>query len=161
MEQRLIHNLDTLHLTEATIEEQDSYYILTKYLNDKSNFIRYRYPDISLKDIRVVSNSYCVFGSKILDSQTQEEFRSYLPLGTLRYVLHEDMSYSNYYTPRRKPGYIVEAYLWTNGILYQVREEIDKKSITHEINLIIDPVIVKILNLQLPEELNINDNLHA
>ena len=161
MNDRLIHNLNTLHLTDATLDEEDSYHLLTKFLLDKHTYIHYRYPDISLEDFKVLSNNYCVFGAKIHDAETQRDVHSYVPLAVLRYVLHEDMSFSNYYAPRRKDGYIVEAYMWSNGLLYRVREDEDQESKDLEINLVLDPVAVKVLNLKLPDEYRSNDNISS
>jgi hypothetical protein len=87
-------------------------------------------------------NSFSIFNAKIKDTKGKS-YHSYFPLGVFRYMIHEDLSYSNYYTPRRKPGYVVEGSYWSNGMYYQVREDDNENIQIHQIVFYVDELTRK------------------
>lgn len=120
------YNLHTIHLQESTLDEEDSFYFLHHYnLNKKLNYI-YRYPDIDLNTIYILSSNFAFFYGRIYEKGTNNFFQTNTPLNVFRYLMLEDGSWSNFYTLKKKPGYVVEGMYWSNGMMYQVRE--DKKS---------------------------------
>jgi hypothetical protein len=121
------YNLFTLPSHDATLDEEDSFFFLSNYFNDKKFFYFYTYPEIEYDVIVQLINSYCLFYTKIRDGKTDNLIPINFPINVFRYMMMEDGSWSNYYTVRRKPGYVVEGMYWSNGIVYQVRE--DSKSI--------------------------------
>lgn len=121
----LFQTLDTIHAIDATLDESDSYYFLDEY--QKENYLYYRYssPDIySFDELDMMSKNFCMFFGKIKDI-SGNVLSSPISINVFRFILLADGSCSNYYTPRRKPGYVVEGMYWSNGMTYQVRE--DKK----------------------------------
>lgn len=119
------YNLFTLPLHDATLDEEDSFYFLSNYFNDKKFFYFYTYPEFEYDTIVQLINSYCFFYTKIKDKSTDELISINFPINIFRYMMLEDGSWSHYYTVRRKPGYVVEGMYWSNGIVYQVREDTD------------------------------------
>jgi len=134
----LLHSLHNLHTVESTLDESDSYIFLSNFLFDKKHYYTYKYPDISYEDIHSLTSKFCVFCAKVKDAHTNSTYISNVPIHVLRYVLLQDGSWSFYYTPKRKLGYIVEAFCWSNGLLYQVREDKPFDFEVYEITLLID-----------------------
>ena len=60
---------------------------------------------------------------RIVKDSSGNSFSSPISINRFRFILLEDGSYSNYYTIRRKAGYVVEGMYWSNGMCYQVRED--------------------------------------
>jgi len=134
----LLHSLHNLHLVEATMDESDSYLFLSEFLSEKKYYYKYVYPDLSYDDISSLSSKFCVFCAKVKDLRTETSYLSNVPIHVLRYVLLSDGSWSHYYTPKRKSGYIVEGYCWSNGLLYQLREDKPFDFETYQVTLMID-----------------------
>jgi len=134
----LLHSLHNLHSSEANMDESDSYVFLSQFLLDKKHYYTYKYPELSYEDISSIVSKFCIFCAKVKDSKTENLYLSNVPIHIFRYVLLEDGSWSYYYTPKRKPGYIVEGFCWSNGLLYQVREDKLQNFSTYEVNLMID-----------------------
>lgn len=121
----LFQTLDNIHVIDATLDESDSYYFLHEYQKENYLFYRYSSPDIySFNELDIMSKNFCMFFAKVRDI-SGNVLCSPIPINVFRFMLMADGSYSNYYTPKRKSGYVVEGMYWSNGMTYQVRE--DKK----------------------------------
>ena len=140
----LLHSLHNLHSVDSTLDESDSYVFLNNFLSEKKHYYPYRYPDISYQDISSLSSKYCVFCAKVSQVNTDVSYLSNVPVNIFRYVLLEDGSWSHYYTPRRKSGYIVEGFCWSNGLLYQVRQDSIQPFEVYEVTLLIDGLVKSI-----------------
>jgi len=140
----LLHSLHNLHSVDSTLDESDSYVFLNNFLSEKKHYYSYRYPDISYQDISSLSSKYCVFCAKVSQVNTDVSYLSNVPVNIFRYVLLEDGSWSHYYTPRRKSGYIVEGFCWSNGLLYQVRQDSIQPFEVYEVTLVIDGLVKSI-----------------
>lgn len=115
--------MHSIHLHDATLDEQNSYGFLTWYALEKTFRHTYKYPDMPLDDIYILSSNFALFYAKIKDSKNDFSLPTNIPIHIFRYMMMEDGSWSNYYTLRRKPGYVVEGMYWSNGMMYQVRED--------------------------------------
>lgn len=135
--------LQTIHLMESTIDDEESYYFLIEYYRQKILHYIYRYPMYSYEDIATLVNNYTLFCARVKDTKTNQKYVSNFPIGVFRYMLHDDMSWSPYYTVRRKPGYVVEGAYWSNGMFYQVRDDAKKDFTIHEVTLMIDSLTQK------------------
>lgn len=138
-----VHIAEMLPTYLATLEEDDSYLLLNKYLEDHSDYYTYKYPEYDLEDMYRICNSFTAVHAKVKDSKNNIAVHSSFPLYILRYVLHEDLSFSKYYTVRRQPGYIVEGLCWSNGIIYQVREDKDKEPEIYELTISVDSALAR------------------
>lgn len=136
MNKSLLHTTANLHLIQSTLVEEDSYFILSKYLSDNSHYHKYSYPSQELSSVRNKADNFCSFAAKI--KMGNDLSHSFIPISIFRFVLLENLSFSNYYTNHRKPGYIVEGYIWTNGMVYQVREDTQKNFDIYELTLLVD-----------------------
>jgi len=138
-ERILYHTLDNLHLVDSTIDESDSYSFLQYYYTENYLHYRYSYPDVySIEEISTLVKNFCLFHARIKDLQGNL-FSSPVPLETFRYLMMPDQSYSSYYAVHRKSGYVVEGYYWSNGMIYQVRQDSDTDFDIHQIVLFVDP----------------------
>lgn len=135
--------LQTIHLLDATIEDEESYYFLMEYYRQKVLHYIYRYPAFTYEDMSVLVNNYTLFCARVKDSKNNQKYASNFPIGVFRYMLHDDLSWSPYYTVRRKPGYVVEGAYWSNGMFYQVRDDAKKDHNVHEVTLMIDSLTQK------------------
>ena len=140
----LLHSLHNLHSVDSTLDESDSYVFLNNFLSEKKHYYSYRYPDISYQDISSLSSKFCVFCAKVSQVNTDVSYLSNVPVNIFRYLLLEDGSWSHYYTPRRKSGYIVEGFCWSNGLLYQVRQDSIQPFEVYEVTLLIDGLVKSI-----------------
>lgn len=140
----LLCTLQSIHKFEATLIEEESYLFQQEYFRQKFLHYCYQYPGYSYEEITSLVNNFTLFCSKVRDLKTKNKYSSNIPIGVFRYMLLHDMSWSEYYTVRRKPGYVVEGAYWSNGMFYQVRE--DKKSDfeVYQVTLMIDPLTQKI-----------------
>jgi len=126
MNSPVFRTLDTVHYFDSDIDEEQSYSFLQYYYLDKYLQYMYTAPDVySMTEFDAMANNFCLFFGKIQDS-TNSYIASPIPLFTFRYVMLSDGSWSSYYAVRRKPGYIVEGYSWSNGMVYQVRQDKEK-----------------------------------
>jgi hypothetical protein len=139
----LTFSLQTIHLMDANLEEDESHYFITEYYNQKILHYLYRFPDRSFDDITSLVNNFTYFCAKVKDNTTKLKYSSNIPIGVFRYVLLEDLSWSPYYTVRRKPGLIVEGAYWSNGMFYQVREDKKEDFDVYEVVLMVDPLTQK------------------
>lgn len=153
MAYQLLHTLTELPYTSATVEEEVGYYITQVYEQENPEFVKYTTDQFDIFSMSQLCNSFSVFSAKVKDA-TGKSYQSYFPLGTFRYMLHEDLSYSNYYTPKRKPGYVVEGSYWSNGMYYQVREDDDENLQIHQIVFYVDQLTKKMSRY--PEVENVN-----
>jgi len=124
MDSPLVRTLHTVHLVDADIDEEDSYLYLQH--NFLANYLFYKYssPDVySFDDLDKMSSDFCLFFGKITD-KTGSSLLSPIPLFTFRYIMLADGSYSSFYTNNKKDGYVVEGFAWSNGLTYQVRQDV-------------------------------------
>lgn len=137
-EKRLYYPLSDLHLIDATLDESDSFHFLSTYVNDNYLNYRYSYPDIyTMEEISNMVNNFSYFFAKIKDS-SGNSFPSPIPINVFRYIMLDDMSFTHYYTVRRKPGYVVEGMFWSNGMFYSVREDKEHDFDIYQIVLYLD-----------------------
>lgn len=132
------YTMHTLHMHDATLDEEDSYTFLSLYFLEKTFRYTYKYPNIPINDIYILSSNFALFYAKIKDNKNDYIMSTNVPIHVFRYVMHEDGSWSNFYTLKRKPGLIVEGMYWSNGMMYQVREDKDTDFKIYEIALSID-----------------------
>lgn len=122
----LVYNINNLDMIDSTITDEESYYLLNNYIDlKKDSYFIYTYPDYSIKDIYNLINTFCLFFANIKDIKENKKYISNVPLGVFRYILLSDLTFAPYYTVKKQSGYVVEGMYWSNGLLYQVRE--DKK----------------------------------
>jgi len=152
MEHSLVYNLENLHLIESTYDDEDSFYIFNEYQNIYNTYVKYSYPDIDYGIVSTVFNDFCLFYGKIKESENAQLHSSIFPLGVIRCMIHEDLSYSNYYTPRRKPGWVLEGYFWTNGLIYRLREDKKEKFQTYELSCFLGTATATLMGLVDPEK---------
>lgn len=138
--------LHTLHLHDATIDEEDSYNFLHHFLNTKKYNYYYRYPDLPLETLQFLSSQFCLFYAKIQSSKTKDLFQTNFPIRIFRYIMLDDGSWSNYYTTKRKNGYVVEGMHWSNGLVYQVRQDAQSNFEIYEATLSIDSITKTMYN---------------
>lgn len=148
---RLIYNVDNLPQIPATLEEDDSYYVYNTYPVIHSSHITYSYPGISYDIVKTIANDFCLFSGKVKESESSPQIHSFFPIGVIRYMLHDDLTFSNYYTPRRREGWVVEGMYWTNGFVYQIRDDSDSFTV-HQLTISLDQVSSKLMNLKDPSQ---------
>lgn len=146
MESSLIHSLHNLHSLDSTLDEEDSFVFLKEYNIQKSLYYRYEYPNLNRELIDTYVSNFCFFYAKIKDLKTDKLYSSTIPLNIFRFVLLADGNFSPYYTVRRKPGYIVEGLQWSNGLVYQVREDKKEEFEIYQIVLVIDSLTKTMYN---------------
>ena len=73
--------------------------------------------------ITILSSNFALFYAKVKDLKSEESFQTNRPIHIFRYIMLEDGSWSNYYAVRKKHGFVVEGMYWSNGMIYQVRED--------------------------------------
>jgi hypothetical protein len=146
MESSLIHSLHNLHTLDSTLDEEDSFIFLKEYNIQKSLYHRYEYPNLNRELIDTYVSNFCFFYAKIRDLETDRLYSSTIPLNIFRFVLLADGNFSPYYTVRRKSGYIVEGLHWSNGLVYQVREDKKEEFQTYQIVLVIDSLTKTMYN---------------
>ena len=146
MESSLIHSLHNLHSLDSTLDEEDSFVFLKEYNIQKSLYCRYEYPNLNRELMDTYVSNFCFFYAKIKDLETDKLYSSTIPLNIFRFVLLADGNFSPYYTVRRKPGYIVEGFQWSNGLVYQVREDKKEEFEIYQIVLIIDSLTKTMYN---------------
>ncbi len=138
---RIVHTLENLHLIDSRLDEENSYYFLQDSLLHSFNWHKYEYPTLSYDEIETLCINFSCFSAKVKDAKLGKLLSSLVPLVTFRYLMLSDGTWSNYYTIRRKPGYVVEGMQWSNGLIYQVRQDIknNKESFeTYQVVLLID-----------------------
>lgn len=135
---RLLYSLQHLPNIDATLDEADSFSFLESYFKDNFSNYKYSYPDIySLEEITYMVNNFSLFFGRIKDPSDNSIY-SPVPINVFRYIMLEDMSYSSYYTVRRKSGYVVEGVYWSNGMFYSVRQDVQENYDIYQIVLSID-----------------------
>jgi hypothetical protein len=146
MASTLIHSLQNLHQIDATLDEEDSFIFLREYNLTKNLYYKYDYPTLNKDLIETLVANFCFFYAKIKDSTNEKLYSSNIPLNVFRFVLLEDGNYAPYYTVRRKPGYIVEGLHWTNGLVYQVREDKKDEFEVYQIVIFVDSLTKTMYN---------------
>jgi len=134
---QLLHSLTELPYTPSTIDEESSYWISQNYETENPGHIRYTDADFSQPMLTKMCDTFAVFQAKVQDLEGKI-YQSYFPINVFRYILQEDMTWTYYYTPRKKPGYVVEGAYWSNGMFYQVREDKQEDFEVYEISLYVD-----------------------
>lgn len=139
------YNIHTLPKHEATLDEANSFYFLSNYFVDKKLNYTYTYPGLTLDEISILTSNFCLFYAKIKIASNEVSIPTNIPINVFRYIMLEDGSWSHYYTVRRKSGYVVEGMYWSNGIVYQVRQDAKDYEI-YQIVLSIDPLTKTLYN---------------
>lgn len=151
-EDHLIYNLENLHMIESTHDEEDSFYIYNNYQNVHENYLNYVYPKIDISIVQSIFNDYSLFYGRIQETLNSPSHNSPFPLGVIRFMIDADLSCNKYYTPKRKPGWVIEGYFWTNGFVRRIREDKTKDFQVHEISCLLHPSTAHFMNLSLPEK---------
>jgi len=146
MASTLIHSLQNLHSIDSTLDEEDSFIFLREYNLTKKLYYRYDYPTLNKDLIETLVSNFCFFYAKIKDSTNDKLYSSNIPLNVFRFMLLEDGNYAPYYTVKRKPGYVVEGLHWTNGLVYQVREDKKDNFEVYEIVIFVDSLTKTMYN---------------
>lgn len=152
IDEQLIYNLANLSLIESTYDEEDSYYIYNTYKNIYPGYIDYCYPPIQLDITQTIFNDYSLFYGRIQESLNSKPHTSPFPLGVIRFMIDSQLNYHKYYAPKRKPGYVVEGYFWTNGFVRRIRQDKNKDFETYEISCLLSPSAAYLMNLSSPDK---------
>lgn len=132
------YNLYSLPFHDATLDEQDSHLLLSRYLLERKFNHVYSYPERSLDEVTSLVQNFCFFTAKIQDGLTGKLYPFNTPLHVFRFMLTEDGSWGRYYAVHRSPGYVVEGMHWSNGLVYQVRDDNDTEINLHQLVLSVD-----------------------
>jgi hypothetical protein len=120
-----VHTLSTLPHLDSYYDEEDSYHVLNELINKFSDYCVYdSNKNFTLQTVKSIADSYALFHASVTHGDAVNLYIN-VPLSVFRYLMLEDLTWSYYEAIRRKPGYVVEGMFWTNGMIYQVRE--DKK----------------------------------
>lgn len=149
----LIHSIQNIHLIDSKIDEEDSYILLSELNNSSLYPEEYTFPSLDQSQVFSLVTDFCFFCGKVKDANTKKYYTSNIPLTVFRYIMLEDGSYSQYYTLRKKPGYVVEGMHWSNGYFYQVRENTLQDFTVYKISLFIDSFTKKMYNFPEPSDL--------
>jgi len=152
MTQILAYNLENLDKIESTLDEEDSYFIYNNYVNTHQKYYNYKYPDISYDIVKSICNDFSLFYGRIQESPEDKSHTSPFPLNVVRFMIDENLNCQKYYTPKRKPGLVVEGYFWTNGFVRRIREDKSKNFETHEISCILSVATANLIGLSPPEK---------
>lgn len=139
-------NIYNLALHEATLDEEDSFFLLSTYFDKRKFFYYYTYPEIEYESICTLANSYMMLYAKVKDININESFTSNRPINIFRYIMLPDGNWSHYYKIKKDIGWVVEGMIWSNGIVYQVREDKQIDFILYQIVLGIDNVTKTMYN---------------
>jgi hypothetical protein len=150
MSSNAAYTLHTIHLHDATLDEEDSWLFLQHYNVEKTFNSVYKYPKMNIDSFHALASSFALFYAKVTDSKDNVSIPSNHPINVFRYVMLEDGSWSHYYTVKRKLGYIVEGMYWSNGMVYQVRSDDKYDFKLYEMTLNVDMLTKTMYNL--PEE---------
>jgi len=132
------YTMHTIHLCEATLDEEDSYNYLSTYNSTHQFNYNYVYPDhFTLDDIHLLTSNYSLFYAKLRDKKSEKLYQFNQPIHVFRYIMKSDGTWGKYYAVRPDIGYVVEGMYWSNGMMYQVRENTDN-FVIHQIVLSVD-----------------------
>lgn len=123
---------------DATLEEDESYYFLQRYYDEKILHYLYRFPDMAYDEVSNLVNTFAFFCARVRDLSTEQKYTSNIPINVFRFMLLEDLNFGLYYTVRRPVGFVVEGAYWSNGMFYQVREDAKDEFKVYEVVLMID-----------------------
>ena len=140
------YNIFNLHTHESTLDEESSFIYLQTFFPRKQLNYFYNYPKLDLDTVHLLASRFCLIHANIKDSTTGNTLPMNTPLHVFRYLMLEDGSWSNYYTLKKKNGYVVEGMYWSNGMVYQVREDKDKDFELYEVTLSIDALTKTVYN---------------
>jgi len=142
MNEKLFITLQDLPNVDSSLDEQDSHYFLSNYQILNPMHYRYSTQKNEFKLMHMMIDAF----SKSLGKIKSEDSSLYspTPLGTLRYLMLQDGSWSYYDTVKRKEGFVVEGAYWNNGLFYHVRTDQQNYSVL-EMVLIID-TLTKTMN---------------
>jgi hypothetical protein len=133
-----VYTLSTLPHIESTYDEEDSHYVLNELISSFENFLVYdSNKNINHESIVSLCNTYSLFHASITHKDIVN-FKINIPLAVFRFIMLEDLSWSLYEARKREPGYVVEGMFWTNGMIYQVREDKETDFEVHQVCLYID-----------------------
>lgn len=152
MTQILAYNLENLDKIESTLDEEDSYFVYNHYTDTYPKYYQYKYPDISYDIVQSICNDFSLFYGKIQESSETESHTSPFPLNIIRFMIDENLDCQKYYTPKRKPGMVVEGYFWTNGFVRRIREDKTKNFEVYELSCILSPSTSYLMSLSPPEK---------
>jgi hypothetical protein len=124
MSSNVVYHIDQAHTYEASWYSLDCAYLFNSYKLSNSSFVELYSPrDLDKDSFQKLANLFCVLHAQNMHEPSQQMLHSLKPLYILRFMIHEDLSISNYDTNKRQPGNVVEALCWTNGMIYRVRED--------------------------------------
>lgn len=137
----IVHSPSSLYFIDATLDESDSFAVVSNYAEVFPFSYHYPAKDYGLETIINVATTFSVLhgrvylGSSISFDQT---INSTVPIDVLRYKMLPDGSwYTTSSVPgTHKEGYIVEGAMWSNGFYHLTREEKSKQIL--DIHLFID-----------------------
>lgn len=121
-----LHTPHTLQYIDATISEESSYNLHTKYESYFPFHVKYDNSKYNLEELVNLINNFAIFHAKIkLSSDSKQSIASPIPIEVFRYKLLEDGSWYSVNTApsKHKDGQIVEGALWSNGLFCIIRDE--------------------------------------
>jgi hypothetical protein len=120
----IVYHIDQSHTYEASWHGIDSAYLFNSYKLTNSSFLELYSPrDLDKKSFINLSNLFCVIYAQNYYEPSNRMFHSLKPLYILRFMIHDDLTVSEYDTPRRKLGNVVEALCWSNGMIFRTRQD--------------------------------------
>lgn len=141
-----VHTLSTLPHIESSYDEEDSYYVLNELIGSFKDSLLYdSNKNINSESIISLCNTYCLFHASVTYKDIRN-FKINIPLAVFRFIMLEDLSWSLYEARKREPGYVVEGMFWTNGMIYQVREDKETDFEIHQICLYVDRSTARLNN---------------
>lgn len=120
----ILHTPDSLPNIDATISEDNSYYLHTEYEKTFPDLYKYDNSKYHLNDVIYLINNFAIFHSKVkLSEDSRQNVSSRIPLEVFRYKRLPDGSW--YYVKtiptKYKDGDIIEGSLWSNGMYFIIR----------------------------------------
>lgn len=148
MQVNVVYHIDQAHTYEATWHGIESAALFNKYKEDNSNFLHLQSPKHLDKDsFTQLANNFCVLYAQNYHPSLEKMFHSLKPIHILRYMIHEDMTVSEYDTPHRQQGAVVEALCWTNGMIYRVRQDAKTNFSLYQYGIYIAPLTATMLGI--------------
>jgi hypothetical protein len=111
--------LEKTSILEASLDEEDSYYFLSKITNQ--DFFSYSSKEIPLESVlSSIENFILLHASVSLHEKGLGKFWSPTPIQVFRFVMDSDMGWHHVSQFKPFDGYLVQGCYWTNGFYYLV-----------------------------------------
>ena len=136
----VIYHINQAHTYESSWHGLDSAALFNLYKLTHNSFIELYSPkDINKESFIDLSNLFCVLYAQNYHEPSNQMFHSLKPLHILRFMIHQDLTVSEYDTLKRKPGNVVEALCWSNGMIFRTRQDAEEKFKILQYGILISP----------------------